>query len=151
MMRHPSDRLLQQYLNRACGESVTSRVHLHVKSCVPCFRKLEAYMELDRKFNSAWNSERLLSPSSGFADRVMRKVKAPDPVIPDAKRRRKLWNAELIHTSIAGIATYLFLSTGILNKLPTLDGRMFGTQVQTEVTSAMQHIELVVRWISSSL
>jgi hypothetical protein len=142
MRQHPSERQLQQYLNSGCTLSETERVHSHVKGCVACFRKLEAYMDLDRHLGE----DQLLSPAPGFSSRVMRSIQTPSA--PPVHKRR-IWNPEFIHTSIAGIATYLFISTGILGKLSSFDRHALGTHVQAGVSVAVQRIEHVVHWISS--
>ncbi|MCS7461380.1 anti-sigma factor [Paenibacillus doosanensis] len=144
---HPDDRALQQFLNNACSELELKKIGRHIQSCPVCRTRLRAYLDME----SLLDSLPLLHASPGLEDRVMQAIAAPpraasgQPEARPASARKPRWRAELLHGLVAAAATYLFVSSGVLGKIISINAEQWGADVQSKVAA----VEWIVQRLSS--
>ncbi|MEK3911192.1 anti-sigma factor [Paenibacillus sp. FSL H7-0331] len=153
--QHPNERQLQRFLNRACSELEYKRIQQHIHICSGCRARLHTYLNLEELLNGM----DVLSPTPGLEDRVMHKIREQskehiDNLVPTSSRPRKadpasaprrLWRPELINGLIATAATYLFVSSGILGRIISINAGQWGAGIQntfTEIGNTVQHLSL---------
>jgi hypothetical protein len=134
---HPNERQLQQYLNSACSELESRRIKRHVYECLSCRTRLHTYLNMEILLDDM----PLLMPSSDLEERIMRSIRSEpagsgDSPIPLTARRASAagrWSPELINGLIATAATYLFISSGVLNKIMTINAAQWGEDIHDSV------------------
>lgn len=145
-IRHPGDLTLERYRNHSLKPDEAWKLEGHLKACPLCRSRLEAWAETDKRLAEL----RPESPSEGFTDKVMQALPPlcgagsllqPDAEAPASKARKPLpLRPELTHAMVATAATYLFISSGVLGTVLTLDpGKMeFGFQYR---------LSLLLEWV----
>lgn len=157
-MLHPNERQLQRFLNRACSELEFKRIQQHIHTCSDCRNRLHTYLNLEELLNKM----DVLAPSSGFAERVMQGIRTESSgsLLQDknmitfkpeglkkTNSRSRIWHPELVNGMIATAATYLFISSGILSKIITINAGDWESGVQ----SRFEEIGLAVHKLSMYL
>ncbi|TDF94183.1 hypothetical protein [Paenibacillus piri] len=151
---HLNDRQLQRYLNRTCSELEFVKSGKHLQVCPSCRNRLNTYLDME----SVLEQMPLLAAPPGLQERIMRSVHAAqeedlpgirEPVygqrtVPSFVNR---WRSELAHGLIAMAATFLFISSGILGKIMSINADNWGEGIQHQVLA----IEAVVARISIQL
>ncbi|SFL69563.1 hypothetical protein SAMN03159341_108263 [Paenibacillus sp. 1_12] len=153
--QHPNDRQLQRFLNRACSELEYKRIQQHIHICSGCRARLHTYLNLEEFLNNM----DVLAPVSGLEDRVMQRIREESNEHFDerlsasshtrkpksAASRSRLWRSELINGLIATAATYLFISSGIMGKIISINAGDWGEGIQStfmEIGNTVQQISL---------
>jgi hypothetical protein len=151
---HPNDRQLQQYLNRMCTELEYLTFRKHFKNCKSCRTRLHTYLELE----TILDQMPLLSAAPALEERIMQTIQQQSgrsESIEDAISGVRIttvssagrWRPELVNGLVAAAATFLFVTSGILGKLWTINPDSWGAGVQNQVAA----IETVVTRISMQL
>ncbi|MCZ8517783.1 hypothetical protein O9H85_36950 [Paenibacillus filicis] len=139
---HPEDKELQRYLNQSCDEIAYQRIHRHLRMCSLCRGKLKNYMELDRLLDSM----PLLEAPKDLPDRVARRLRYPESRPPV---KRPFWRSELANGLIATAATFIFVATGIMGKLVTLNPEALGSDVEERVLQLYRWLEFIShQWLT---
>lgn len=88
---------------------------------------------LQRYLNEWLDNLPLLEPDEGFTDKVMQEIKGEALALPLDRPPVELskWKRQIGHGIVATAATFLFVSTGILHRLLTIDDQI--TQVPTYI------------------
>jgi hypothetical protein len=154
---HPNERQLQRFLNKACTELEYKRIKQHIHVCSSCRARLHAYLNLEELLNEL----DVLTPRLGLEERVMQAIRTESRDREDAAAglsinsrnvrdsgkttSRKLFaSPELINGLIATAATYLFVGSGILGKIMSINAGEWEADVQ----SRFEDISLAVQQIS---
>jgi hypothetical protein len=147
---HPNDRQLQQYLNRMCTETDFAKIRKHVKICTSCQIRLHTYLDMEKQLDQM----PLLAVPTQMADRIMSSILAETHSSPDGSGRLKTtapssgsigrWSPELVNGLIAVAATFLFVTSGIIGDILSINPDNWGADVQNKVAA----IESVVTKIS---
>lgn len=151
---HPNDQDLQRYLNRRCPELEGRRIGRHIKNCTVCRRKITDYVDMEMVLEEL----PVLQAPHHLTDRVMSAIVAaerPDALKPEASptqassNQRPYWRSELVNGLVATAATYLFMMTGIVGKLMTLDANQLEAGFRTGTIQLFQAVETVSRHLLS--
>ncbi|WP_438448481.1 anti-sigma factor family protein [Gorillibacterium sp. sgz5001074] len=124
---HPDDRTLELYRSCKLPETEADKIRLHMERCAACSAKLQALERLERHLHELSTE----SPGVDFTDRVMQALSASEVQVAarlngenaSVAKRRFGWmlRPELYNVLLATAATYLFVSTGILQAIFTVD------------------------------
>lgn len=98
------------------------------------------------ELNNLFRQMPVYETSGTFTDAVMRRIAEPKSVAAALQgagseqwvqvfHRRK----QFIHFSVAGAATYIFISTGVLESIMTLNSVQFGVHLQMKVQHAIEY------------
>lgn len=148
---HPDDRHLQRFLNNSCSELELKKIGRHIQGCPDCRTRLRAYLDMEALLNEM----PLLQAPAGLEDKVMGAIgmesaehsfRVAASSRPAAKRKTR-WHNELVHGLVATAATYLFISSGILGKIMSINAEQWGDDVQSKVAA----VEWIVQRISIQL
>jgi hypothetical protein len=148
--QHPNDRQLLQYLNRMCSELEFNHTAKHIQICASCRTRLHAFIEME----SVLDQMPLMTAPPLLEDRIMKSISKgasrlsdtnPSPrQQPSSVSRRR---SELINGLIAVAATFLFINSGILGKIMSINANNWGEGVQNQLIA----IESVVTRLSLQL
>jgi hypothetical protein len=83
-------------------------------------------VQLQRYLNKLLNEMPLLEPEAGFTDKVMNKIVSPDRRSREGefKDNRFKWKKKIGHGLVATAATFMLISTGLLNRLLTINDQL---------------------------
>lgn len=156
-IRHPEDRTLELYRSSELTPDQAERVRLHAASCSECACKLEA-ME---RMNALMGKLELESPREDFTDRVMQSIVSLEnrrTPLPDASKlppvqagRRFAWllRPELYNVAVATAATYLFVSTGLLKAMFSMDPGSVEAELYFKMHTVLDWVERIADSIPS--
>ncbi|MFD0681772.1 MULTISPECIES: hypothetical protein [unclassified Paenibacillus] len=152
---HPNDRQLQRYLNRMCSELEFNKMGKHIHGCTSCRTRLHTLLEMEFLLDQM----PLLAAPPMLEDRIMESINAESraalgnrAVLQPANQKPgaaavKRYRSELVNGLIAVAATYLFINSGIIGKIISINADSWGADVQNRVAA----IESVVTRISIQL
>ena len=143
---HPDDRTLERYLNKHIDELMNKRVALHLRACPDCRRRLAAFVDMELLLENM----PLLDAPSGLSDRVMEALRQEPPMAaerPALKQetagKKTFWRTELANGLVATAATFLFIYSGAMGKLISLDAYELEAGVRSGTRLLFQTIELL--------
>lgn len=143
---HPDDRTLQRYLNKHSDELMSKRIALHLRGCPDCRRRLDAFVEMELVLEDM----PLLEAPGGLPDRVMaalrtERMTAESASVPrqETAGKKTFWRAELANGLVATAATFLFIYSGAMGKLISLDAHELEAGVRSGTRFVYQTIELL--------
>ncbi|WP_036746041.1 anti-sigma factor family protein [Paenibacillus sp. UNC451MF] len=149
---HPDDRHLQRFLNNACSELELKKIGRHIQGCPDCRTRLRAYLEME----SLLDEMPLLQAPEDIEDKVMGAIgresreqshRLREASARNESKRRTRWRNELVHGLVATAATYVFISSGVLGKIMSINAAQWGDDVQSKVAA----VEWIVQQISMQL
>ncbi|WP_282939840.1 zf-HC2 domain-containing protein [Paenibacillus sp. RC67] len=150
---HPDDRHLQRFLNNACSELELKKIGRHIQGCPDCRTRLRAYLDME----SLLDEMPLLQAPLELEDKVMAAIGkesqehsfrvAASARSRSTSKRRTRWHNELVHGLVATAATYVFISSGILGKIMSINAEQLGDDVYSKVAV----VEWIVQRISNQL
>jgi hypothetical protein len=152
---HPDDQMLERYRNHSLTPELAGRLEGHVTACATCRNRLEAFSTMDRRL-SEFPME---NPSEGFTDRLMMALPALEDsrrfltkahgTSPSKKRRQWLFRPELANALVATAATYLFISSGILETVLSLDPGRVEYGIHTKLALVLDWVDRLAKVIPS--
>lgn len=149
---HPDDRQLQRFLSNHCSELELKKIGRHIQGCPDCRTRLRAYLDMEALLDEL----PLLQAPAELEDRVMSSIEmesrgsilAREASTSDRRSMKaSRWRPELIHGLVATVATYVFVSSGIMGKIMSINADQLGADVQSKVTA----VEIIVQRISVQL
>lgn len=149
-IRHPDDRKLVRYLSLSLNQEEAEAVARHIEECKDCAHRQSAWRGTIRRMDGFVQDE----PSAPFTERVMAALPPAfgHPVSTgweESPRRIAFLRPELAHALLATAATYLFLSTGIVQRLYTLDAGAVQAGLYTKMTVLLDWVGQLARNIPS--
>ncbi|TVY01058.1 anti-sigma factor family protein [Paenibacillus cremeus] len=139
---HPDKKTLQRFLNNRLSELDSKRIAQHLRTCSDCRYELDAYVELEMRLDAL----PLLEAPPGLSDNVMNTLRQEqqadksDTILP---KQRTFWRTELANGLIAAAATFLFIYSGVLGKLISLDAFVLSEGVRSGATYVYRTIETI--------
>ncbi|NOU92644.1 hypothetical protein GC093_05290 [Paenibacillus sp. LMG 31456] len=151
---HLNERQLQRYLNRMCTELEFNKMGKHIHGCTSCRTRLHSLLEMELLLDQM----PLLAAPPKLEDRIMKSIYADagadigKQAISSVIQKRgagavNRYRSELVNGFIAVAATYLFINSGIIGKIISINADSWGADVQNRVAA----IESVVTRISIQL
>jgi len=138
---HPDDRQLQRFLNSECSELELKKVGRHIQGCPDCRTRLRAYLDME----AVLNQMPVLTAPADLEDRVMTSIGNELQGSRTAREalarhngsgRVPRWRPELIHGLVATAATYVFVASGIMGRIMSINADRLGADVQSRVEAA---------------
>lgn len=143
---HPDDRTLQRYLNKHVDELMNKRVALHLRTCPDCRKRLAAFVDMELLLEEM----PVLNAPPGLPDRVMEVLRQEGPAKADiaagkqaTSGKKTFWRAELANGLVATAATFLFIYSGAMGKLISLNGYELEAGVRNSTNYVFHTIEFL--------
>lgn len=146
---HPDDRQLQRFLSNHCSELELKKIGRHIQGCPDCRTRLRAYLDMEALLDEM----PVMAAPDGLEDRVMnllqmenqgsRLARVTSSANPSSKQASR-WCPELMHGLVATAATYIFISSGILGKIMSINADQLGADVQSKLAA----VGIIVQRIS---
>jgi hypothetical protein len=128
---HPNDRTLERYRSRNLTLEELRKVDRHISECGVCVSRLGALAALEARLREIPMEE----PSAGFTGRILEELRMEDSRAADLKsatpgqqlkarpepRPRFSLRPELANAMIATAATYVFVSSGFVGVVFSVD------------------------------
>ncbi|GAA4841538.1 hypothetical protein GCM10023310_19270 [Paenibacillus vulneris] len=136
---HPDDHHLLRFLNSACSELELKKIGRHIQGCPDCRTRLRAYLDME----SLLDQVPLLQAPEELTDKVMGAIGRESreqtlrvaAAARHASKAKGRWHNELVHGLVATAATYVFISSGVLGKIMSINAEQWGDDVQSKVAA----------------
>lgn len=148
---HPDERQLQRFLNNHVSELEWKRLRKHLNGCPGCRARLRDFLKLEMLLDDM----PLLKAPDGLTEQIMEAVQSGSEGAsggaPSGEEKRLertasgRWRSELSNGLVAAAATWLFVSTGLLNRLLSIDADGLGTGIRQSAEQLAYLIESVSR------
>ncbi|MFE5323376.1 anti-sigma factor family protein [Paenibacillus sp. NPDC056579] len=135
---HPDDRQLQRFLSNHCSELELKQIGRHIQGCPDCRTRLRAYLDMEVLLDDM----PVMAAPAGLEDRVMNfiqmenqgsRIARETSAANQSPKSASRWRPELMHGLVATAATYIFVSSGILGKLLSINADQLGADVQSKL------------------
>lgn len=142
-MNHPDDQTLERYRIRKLTAKKAAMVQKHMVHCLECSSKLRSMESLDQRLTTCSLEE----PSADFTLHVMANLSSPARKSDTGKhylaaeRRSFGFRPEMTNALVAIAATYLFVSSGFISAVISVDSGVLENQLYTG-------IETITEWVA---
>ncbi|WP_159885234.1 zf-HC2 domain-containing protein [Paenibacillus puerhi] len=162
--KHLSDQELLHYLNKRCPELDARRIRTHLSRCPNCRGSLSALLDIELELEEL----PLLKAPGELTERVLGDLRLgnePDEqsdagamsasstratrLAPSSPAAAQGWRRELTNGMVAAAATFLFIASGIIGKIRSLNTSELESGVRFGAAQLYQAVETVSRHLLS--